>query len=173
MKPRLAVAVALLTLVCVRSVAAEAPQIKHPETFHLILLVAETKPGGVTPGLPPGAAKALADASGFLPFKSFRLLDMTLVKGTLNTASTTSIRGEEGTIYRASVASYGTDATPSQMRVRLYDANAPKDALPLIDGSFEMNVGETVVVGTSRQTGSERALIVLLTALEPKQKRDD
>ena len=36
-----------------------------------------------------------------------------------------------------------------------------------------MNVGETVVVGTSRQTGSERALIVLLTALEPKQKRDD
>ena len=133
MKLRVAVSVGLLALVCVRSVAADVPQIERPETFHLVLLVAETKAGGVAPGLPPGAARALADASEFLPFKSFRLLDMTLVKAALNTTSTTSIRGEEGTIYRATVASFGTDATPSHMRVRLYDANAAKDASPLVN----------------------------------------
>jgi hypothetical protein len=34
---------------------------------------------------------------------------------------------------------------------------------PVIDTTFNMNVGETVVVGTSRLQG-DKALIVLLTA---------
>jgi hypothetical protein len=34
----------------------------------------------------------------------------------------------------------------------------------LIDTSFNMSLGETVVVGTSRMRGGNRALIVLLTA---------
>jgi hypothetical protein len=39
---------------------------------------------------------------------------------------------------------------------------------PLIDTSFRMDVGETVVVGTSRLQGST-ALIVLLTAVGRQQ----
>jgi hypothetical protein len=38
----------------------------------------------------------------------------------------------------------------------------------LIDTSFTMDVGETVVVGTSRLTGGSRALIALLTAVPPR-----
>jgi hypothetical protein len=41
----------------------------------------------------------------------------------------------------------------------------------IIDTSFMMNVGETVVVGTSRLKGNSRALIALLTAVPPKKSR--
>ena len=36
---------------------------------------------------------------------------------------------------------------------------------PMIDTSFTMDVGETVVVGTSRIAGGDKALIALLTAV--------
>ena len=35
----------------------------------------------------------------------------------------------------------------------------------MIDTSFTMDVGETVVVGTSRLAGGDKALIALLTAV--------
>jgi len=38
----------------------------------------------------------------------------------------------------------------------------------IIDTSFAMNVGETVVVGTSRLKGGSKALIALLTAVPPR-----
>jgi hypothetical protein len=41
-------------------------------------------------------------------------------------------------------------------------AHSPR---PLIDTSFAMDVGETVVVGTSRLPGGDKALIALLTAV--------
>jgi hypothetical protein len=42
---------------------------------------------------------------------------------------------------------------------------------PVIDTSFNMDVGETVVVGTSRLKGNSRALIALLTAVPVKGSR--
>ena len=42
---------------------------------------------------------------------------------------------------------------------------------PVIDTSFNMDVGETVVVGTSRLKGNSRALIALLTAVPAKGSR--
>jgi hypothetical protein len=47
-------------------------------------------------------------------------------------------------------------------------AATPTAVKALIDTSFTMNVGETVVVGTSRQRGGSRALIALLTAVPPR-----
>jgi hypothetical protein len=44
----------------------------------------------------------------------------------------------------------------------------PRARSALIDTSFTMDVGETVVVGTSRLTGGSRALIALLTAVPPR-----
>jgi len=42
----------------------------------------------------------------------------------------------------------------------------------IIDTSFAMNVGETVVVGTSRLKGGSKALIALLTAVPPRASAD-
>jgi len=39
---------------------------------------------------------------------------------------------------------------------------------PVINTSFSMDVGETVVVGTSRLSGNSKALIALLTAVPQK-----
>jgi hypothetical protein len=44
----------------------------------------------------------------------------------------------------------------------------PRTVSPIIDTSFTMDVGETVVVGTSRQKGGSKALIALLTAVPPR-----
>jgi hypothetical protein len=49
----------------------------------------------------------------------------------------------------------------------LSGSRAPS-ARPVIDTSFRMDVGETVVVGTSRLKGGSRALIALLTAVAPR-----
>jgi hypothetical protein len=63
--------------------------------------------------------------------------------------------------------------TVSALRQRLVDAEAAIDmrqsemrspGSTLIDTTFTMSLGETVVVGTSRMRGGSKALIVLLTA---------
>ena len=43
----------------------------------------------------------------------------------------------------------------------------PRPTDMVIDTSFTMDVGETVVVGTSRLKGGTKALITLLTAVPP------
>jgi hypothetical protein len=43
----------------------------------------------------------------------------------------------------------------------------------IMDTSFAMDVGETVVVGTSRLRGNTRALIALLTAVPPRSGRTE
>jgi hypothetical protein len=51
-------------------------------------------------------------------------------------------------------------------------ASAPRGRTSaLIDTSFTMDIGETVVVGTSRLKGNSRALIALLTAVPSKGSR--
>ena len=44
----------------------------------------------------------------------------------------------------------------------------PRAKNEIIDTTFTMDVGETVVVGTSRQKGGAKALIALLTAVPPR-----
>jgi hypothetical protein len=56
-----------------------------------------------------------------------------------------------------------TPATAGQRRSTFHETSKP-----LIDTSFTMDVGETVVVGTSRMKGAPRALIALLTAVPPR-----
>ena len=46
-------------------------------------------------------------------------------------------------------------------------------ARAIMDTSFAMDVGETVVVGTSRLRGNSRALIALLTAVPPRSGRTE
>ncbi len=56
---------------------------------------------------------------------------------------------------------------------RSSDARVHRGAIvgPVIDTSFNMDIGETVVVGTSRLKGNSRALIALLTAVPVKGSR--
>jgi N-acetylmuramic acid 6-phosphate (MurNAc-6-P) etherase len=47
-------------------------------------------------------------------------------------------------------------------------AATPQARNAIIDTSFTMDVGETVVVGTSRLKGGTKAIIALLTAVPPR-----
>jgi hypothetical protein len=69
------------------------------------------------------------------------------------------------------------DRRVSELRIKLAEtrdrgarAGTTRKALQrqVIDTSFRMDVGETVVVGTSRIKGGEKALIALLTAVPPR-----
>lgn len=71
------------------------------------------------------------------------------------------------------------DREIDEMNTRLAEAQAGRPTTPrasvdhvrrttIIDTSFTMDVGETVVVGTSRLKGGSKALIALLTAVPPR-----
>jgi hypothetical protein len=54
---------------------------------------------------------------------------------------------------------------------RAMGAQSRNSGRPVINTSFTMDIGETVVVGTSRLSGNSKALIALLTAVPQKSSR--
>ncbi len=210
-----------------------------------MLVLGDLQGGTTQDNVPPAARKALTDMKEFLPYKSYRLLDVqwTLCCGggrgatpvvsrlrgpdgndfeltlaaSLEPASRLAVRfalrdpssadGEGGgselirelqvekqrleaeyeTLRKAAERRFqvGTGKSPDEekevleARARLASASiklaeakqrrsvgrmvAPHRAM--IDTSFTMDVGETVVVGTSRLAGGDKALIALLTAV--------
>lgn len=158
-----------------------------PETqsFQILFLAASKQPSGNNPGLSAGAQKALADLKDFLPFKSYRLLD----SAWLRTARVGDLRliGSRGQEYRIALSfrAFGTRAERSLVIDRFQLAEdawaapipaAPTEGSPatpqpprgvreLISTSFGMKIGETLVVGTSNLSGTDEALVVLLSAV--------
>jgi hypothetical protein len=81
------------------------------------------------------------------------------------------IREIRSTLARHADAS-GHTPPPTATTVRpVSPRRAPSASRSIIDTSFAMDVGETVVVGTSRLKGNSRALIALLTAVPPNRSR--
>lgn len=68
---------------------------------------------------------------------------------------------------QAQTEELNAQVTAFQYKGRRVDVK-PRADRSIIDTSFTMDVGETVVVGTSRLSGGSKALIALLTAVPPK-----
>jgi hypothetical protein len=115
----------------------------------------------------PAATRALADLKDFLPYKAYVPLDTVYLIG-LN-GPHQQLRGvfpQQHEFYMRGVRLSAT-ATKIEM-LRLWAAPvAESKGSPglLIDTSFTIEMGETVVVGTSRLDGN-RALILLVTAVK-------
>jgi len=113
----------------------------------------------------PAETKALADLKGFLPYKTYQPLDTAWVIG-LN-GPHLFLSGVDGQKHEFSM--HSTQLNPTLMSVdmlKLWDvppADRQKMVAVLIHTTFQIDVGETVVVGTSRLDGA-RALILLVTA---------
>ncbi len=149
--------------------------------------------------LPTNTRKAIEDIKDFLPFKSYKILDTSLVRAVVplphkgGRAAKTYMTGPDGEKLQVQlrmtaeedsqeifVSSF--EVTPS-MKDRFFavtpeqqnqaDPNAPAiapradllDMGAFISTSFTANIGQTVVVGSSRLNGGDEALIVLFTAL--------
>lgn len=142
---------------------AKADSSPRTQVFQIVLLAASNRPGIGAAELTPGAQKALADIRGFLPFKGYEQLDAALLRSTQIVEG--RLVGRKGEAYdvwlrfqQAGNGSAGDDLFLDSFRLR----DGGKE---LISTSFGLKQGETIVVGTSKTTGGDEALVVLLTAV--------
>ncbi|HEX4959727.1 MAG TPA: hypothetical protein VF173_02725 [Thermoanaerobaculia bacterium] len=160
---------------------AKADAAPLTQSFQLLLLAASTHKAASEPDVPASAQKALADLRGFLPYKSYQLLDSTWLRATQDKATEGRVVGRQDAGYRVKMRFRITGN--EQMFLDAFElseelsmprpategkkepAVAPHAPRDLINTSFSLKKGETIVVGTSKLDGSEDALVVLLTAV--------
>lgn len=154
------------------------------QSFQLTLLAADKRAGGMAPELSKPAQQALADLKDFLPYASYRLLDIAWLRTTAGAEA--HLVGDRDTPYSAElfftrigdpaarellVESFVLRAAVAESSRPAPAAAKPAPEAParswetLIKTTFSMHVGETVVVGTSKLGGDTSALVVLLTAV--------
>ena len=166
-----------------------------PPTRLLQVIMIEANVEGSMPaqGIPRAAMQSLADMKDILPYKGFRLLDTALLRTAMNARAT--LKGPGGRACTVDLSldqqrrpedensggAEGPDLFFRNFSVRYADADpipaapaggsgtgeAPAPSAPrtLISTSFGMDVGETLIVGSSRLNGDQTALILLVTAL--------
>jgi len=149
----------------------------HTQLFQIILLRAATSGSEELVGLPKNAEKAVRDVRDFLPFKSYKLLDSALIrleKGMAGAARVDGIPPQQYDVKlvfetpanssKLSIWSFKVFAVKAPGTTPLPRGVAPQAERPVIATSFSIDVGETIVVGSSKLGGDE-ALIVLFTAV--------
>jgi len=158
--------------------------VPRTQSFQLTLLAADKRAGGMAPELSKPAQKALEDLKDFLPYASYRLLDIAWLRTT--TSAEAHLVGDRDTPYSAELfftrigdpearellvenfvlrAAVIESSRPAPAAAKSAAASPPRTWETLIKTTFSMHVGETVVVGTSKLGGDASALVVLLTAV--------
>jgi len=169
----------------VSTLLSEVDRPPQTQAFHIIVLAATDSPS--TPSdLPPGAQRAVEDIKTFLPYAGFRVLDTGWLK-TVREGQTT-LTGPTG--FEVGLEFRGDPRSGEPLLIETFQMTVMEPAVILPEGvqgetrgarqrlvletSFSMNVGETVVVGTSKLNGGgdePTALVILLTALSPEGTR--
>ena len=152
--------ITLMLLACALATPAHAQQPAQIRGFSVVLLLGEQQGSVPAEGLSPSALRAIADIKEFLPYKGYRVLDTQWVAGSWHASSKGRIASLDNFILDFFIETDGTGGA----RFRLGGGSNP-----LLDNSFAIKAGETVVVGTSRVMASrpqpDAAMIVLLTAV--------
>jgi hypothetical protein len=157
---------------------ALARQDTQPRThgFQILLLAANLKTGGGGQEVPANVQKALADLKGFLPYKSYEVLDTAWLSGTQDRGMEARLVDRQGAQYQVVLQFHDTGSSADRslfvdvfrLRAEPFKPQGATETRPggsLIDTSFGVKEGETIVVGTSKVTGSTEALVVLVTAV--------
>jgi hypothetical protein len=130
--------------------------------FTITLLLGDTE-AGPSGTLSPAAAKAIADLKDFLPYKRFHVLDTLPIIGLRS--PTVKLRAPTGDQYDFTMNATERPGNTIAVMLRLLDpGSSARQPATLIDTQFNMAVGETVVVGTSRLEAT-KALILLVTSV--------
>lgn len=156
---------------------AKADAGPRTQNLQILLLSAALKPSA-TPGpdIPENAQKALADLKKFLPFKSYQLVDAAWLSATEGQAAQGRLNGSGGAAYQVKMRfrMTGDSDTPtlymdhfelSQEMVAQMKDGPQFGNRNLIQTTFSLKEGETIVVGSSKADGADGALVVLLTAV--------
>lgn len=142
--------------------------------FQIVLLAASAKPSSGGLEVPANVRKALTDLKGFLPFKSYEVQDTAWLSGTQDRGIEARLIDRQGAGYlvalqfhdAGSPADHNLFIDVFRLRAEAFKPQGSTETRPggsLIDTSFGVKEGETIVVGTSRVNGSNDALVVLLT----------
>jgi hypothetical protein len=165
--------IAVALALCTSAATVQAQEPRRVQGFSVLLLVGETQSAAAPlENISAPARKALADIRDFLPYKSYRVLDTVWIAGNDGDVSSGGFRTETGpyhftlrTFPRDLAAKPGTtDSALGRAKFTLVFQRPNEAPVPVLDNSFEITVGDTVVVGTSRLQG-DIALVVLLTAV--------
>jgi hypothetical protein len=146
------------------------------QNLQILLLAAGTKTPATGLEVPENAQKALADLKKFLPFKSYQLVDAAWLSATEGQPVQGRLQGSGGAVYQVKLRfrTMGDRKAPSlfidafqlsqEMVVQMKEG--PKyDNRQLLQTTFSLKEGETIVVGTSKADGADGALVLLLTAM--------
>jgi hypothetical protein len=169
MPSRRLVALALVALPLALLAPTSAAADSRPTyTFQAVLLIADNSAGGSLEGVPENAQKALRSAASFLPYKSYRLLDSAWIRTAFKGSS--RVTGPADTYLEVNLVVDPGGKSDSRIVLNEFNLqtllkNGAPYGRPLLSTTFSLELGETVVVGTSKLDGSEKALVVLLTAL--------
>lgn len=166
------------------SSATPAPERDRTYTFQLVLLAAEAQGTPRFDNVPANAQKALDDVRDFLPYKSYRLLDLAWLRSSRSAEA--QLSGLDGATLSAQIRFLSPPGEPGRIDIQRFvivdtptvpvlleaprtdgapTATAPRPLRPLLETSFGMKVGETVVVGTAKLDGPSKALVVILSAI--------
>jgi hypothetical protein len=164
---------------------AEQDAVPLSQSFQVLLLRAGTEAASSGLEIPANARKALDDLKGFLPFKSYQLLDAVWMRATQDRLAVGRISVRDGADFQVrlrfrnlgnpkdrnlfvdtfSLMELSSTPKPPGPDTKEGGTAAPRPLRALIDTSFGLKVGETIVVGTSKVDGTDEALVVLLTAV--------
>ena len=143
---------------------SERDSAPRTQVFQLVLLAAGGKQNGPAPTLSKGAQKALDDMKEFLPFIHYRMLDTALLRVTQDDVAQGTVGGLSVHPYKVTMRFRAGGADGKALFIDGFGLDEPNDR-DLIQTSFSMDVGETVVVGTSSVGSAQEALVAILTAL--------
>jgi hypothetical protein len=139
------------------------------QLFQIVILTGSADGPEVLKGLPKNAEKAINDIRNFLPYKHYVLVDSALLRmGSDAGGSQTSLEGKvdaETIGFVARMSYREREAKLSVDHFELARLSAGRGPRALLETSFGLVRGETVVVGTSKLDGAGKALIVLVTAV--------
>lgn len=136
--------------------------------FQVILLEASKQPSAEPSDLPSGAARAVRDLQELMPFRGFRTLQSGLVRasreGHLSLGGEFTLdfefRAQHDVRKPVLFEKFGL-----HRQVPLKSEPGKTEFRSVLQTSFTIGPGETVVVGTSRLDGGDQALVVLVTAV--------
>jgi len=183
----LATSLAVYALAAANLSAAESKpqgQARPGEGSHMLNLALIVAGKEVKEGMqpvPPPVAKAIQDIKGFLPYTNYELQDTAVVRGVNMTPIHFNLVGPTSR-YQAALQ-YQLTEDPKKLNVfkfdlvRTYEQRAgssaqnfweqpaPDSYREVLSTAFLVNVGEPIVVGTSRLDGTGTALVVILTVM--------
>jgi hypothetical protein len=163
----------LIALFCLMlalpAAAQQAPKATEDNTathlFQVVVLIGSKEMSKPSTDVPNNVRAALDDIGQFLPYKSYRMVDTVLIRSAGQGRGV--MAGPDDHDYLVHLR-YEKNGLTGKLFVKDFQLNDPSRNANsiLIQTSFEVNLRETIVVGSSKLNGGGEALVVLFTAVE-------